>query len=64
MIFTPQRKEARKVEMLTWMPATISLSSEAASRTVTSAPALRNAIAAARPPIPAPQRPIWMDCVN
>jgi hypothetical protein len=44
---------------LTWIPAPISPNSEAASRTVTLAPARERAIAAARPPMPAPQRPTW-----
>jgi hypothetical protein len=41
-----------------WIPAPISPSSEAASRTVTCAPARQKAMAAARPPIPAPQSPM------
>jgi hypothetical protein len=44
------------------MPAPISLSSGAASGTVTFAPAFAVAMAAASPPIPAPHIPICVCC--
>lgn len=55
----PQAMSRREALGRIWMPAPISPIAEAASRTVTECPAREIAMAAARPPRPAPTIMTW-----